>query len=550
MAFFLVSLGAGMLTVLAPCILPLLPVVIGSGAAGRSRLSPFIVVGSLAGSVILFTFLLKVSTALVAVPQWAWTAFSGGVLVLFGATLVFPSLWANLPGMARLSARANRSVGKGYQKQSAWGDILIGVALGPVFSTCSPTYFVILASVLPASFWLGSLYLLAYVFGLSLVLLLLAVLGDRLSEKLAWLSNPDGWFKKFLGAVFILVGLLIATGYDKAIERGILEAGFFDATKVEQNLLSRTDAGAEASGRPYAEIADPSGFVNTDGITLGELVGKKVILVEFMTYSCINCQRTFPHTISWYQKYGDEGLAVIGIHTPEFAFEKDIDNVRKAMKDFGIEFPVVLDNDYATWKAYGNSYWPRKYLIDIHGTIAYDHIGEGGYDETEEEIRALLMERAAYLAEEPGPDTASGENADTGGPSSVARSPETYFGASRNDLLANGRAHAVGEQDFTLPAAGFPNALYLSGRFDVEPEYAEAKHAAAVRFFFDAAKVYMVASSATPQTITVFVDGVKAKELQVSDEKLYTLVEMESRSAHTLTLEVPEGVRLYTLTFG
>src|SRR3989344_7615215 len=139
----------------------------------------------------------------------------------------------------------------------------------------------------------------------------------------------------------------------------------------------------ESDGEKYKEIVNPSGFVNTDGITVGSQVGKKVVLVDFMTYSCINCQRTFPYLNAWYKKYKDQGLEIIGIHTPEFAFEKDIENVREAMKRFGIMHPVVLDNDYATWRAYGNRFWPRKYLIDIHGDIVYDHIGEGAYEETE-----------------------------------------------------------------------------------------------------------------------------------------------------------------------
>ena len=143
----------------------------------------------------------------------------------------------------------------------------------------------------------------------------------------------------------------------------------------------------------YVEMKNPSGFLNAEPFAFADLVGEKVILVNFLTYSCINCQRTFPYLNEWYTKYGEEGLAVIGIHTPEFAFEKDIENVRMALATYGIEFPVVLDNDYATWRAYGNNYWPRKYLIDIEGNIVYDHIGEGAYEETEEKIREALRER-------------------------------------------------------------------------------------------------------------------------------------------------------------
>src|SRR3989338_8140642 len=232
---------------------------------------------------------------------------------------------------------------------------------------------------------------------------------------------------------------------------------------------------AAQKGTPYVEIAAPSGFVNTPStssgqatpVTIGELVGKKVILVYFMTYSCINCQRTFPYLVAWYGKYKDRGLEIVGIHTPEFAFEKDIGNVREAMKGFGITYPIVLDNDYATWQAYGNQYWPIKYLIDIHGNIVYDHIGEGGYEETGMKTGELLMERARVLGDRmPAIDeklAASlmplGENA--------AQSPETYFVSFRNEYLANGTPGRGGDQVFSLPQTFARDALYLGGTWAI-----------------------------------------------------------------------------------
>ncbi len=178
---------------------------------------------------------------------------------------------------------------------------------------------------------------------------------------------------------------------------------------VGAGAILRNDSveGGEGSGKtyskknvtPYIEIINPAGFVNTNDqpIALSDYVGKQVILLDIITYSCVNCQRTFPHVNAWYEKYKDDGLVVIGLHTPEFAYEKDKANVEKAMKEFGITFPVVLDNDYATWNALGNRFWPRMYLIDIHGNIVYDHIGEGAYTETENKIKELLKERATVL---------------------------------------------------------------------------------------------------------------------------------------------------------
>lgn len=239
MTLLAVSFLAGVLTVLAPCILPLLPVVLGSSATGRSRATPYIVVGSLALSIILFTFLLKFSTALIMVPQAFWTGLSGGILILFGLVLMFPGLWERIPGINRLSRDSNKLVGSGYQKKSFWGDVLIGAALVPVFSSCSPTYFVILASVLPASFALGTLYLVAYAGGLSLVLLLIALLGQRFADRLTRVADSHGWFKRTIGIPFLVLGLLIVSGYEKRFEVWLLESGFVDVVKFEQSILER-----------------------------------------------------------------------------------------------------------------------------------------------------------------------------------------------------------------------------------------------------------------------------------------------------------------------
>jgi thiol-disulfide isomerase/thioredoxin len=158
-----------------------------------------------------------------------------------------------------------------------------------------------------------------------------------------------------------------------------------------QQTAATTPKGVSLGDR-YVEIASPSGFVNTEGtpVQIADYIGKKIILIEFMTYTCVNCQRTFPYIVRWYETYKDKGLMVIGIHTPEFAFEKEMDNVEKAMAKSKITFPVVLDNDYSTWNAYGNRFWPRRYLIDLNGEIVYDHSGEGEYEETEQKIKELL----------------------------------------------------------------------------------------------------------------------------------------------------------------
>lgn len=569
MTFLAISFIAGVLTVLAPCILPLLPVVVGSSVAGRSKATPYIVVASLSVSIILFTFLLKVSTAFIAIPPAAWAVLSGTILVFFGVTLVFPSVWNSVPGLGKTSRTANKLLGTGHQKKSLWGDALVGASLGPIFTTCSPTYFVILASVLPASLGLGVTYLLAYITGLALVLLLIALLGEKFAAKLSVFSDPNSKFKHGLGILFIVLGLMIMTGYEKKLETAILDSGYFDITKVENQLLERAEPTASSGDAavaavPYKEIVNPSGFVNTAGapVTIGEYVGKQVILLDVMTYSCINCQRTFPYVTSWYETYKDDGLMVIGIHTPEFAFEKDSKNVAAAMEQFGIRFPVVLDNEYATWNAYGNRFWPRKYLIDIHGNIVYDHIGEGAYKETEQKIQELLKERRVVLKMEVETDFPALVAESLAAPNNQSDSPETYFGAKRNTLLANGEVGVAGLSTFAVPANPQRNKLYLTGAWNVQPESAGSVSDAGVLYRYQAEDVYVVGSAAVPTEIEVWQDGVRLSEYRgadvdaagvmiIDESRLYKIIENQPVGEHLLELRVKgSGVKLFAFTFG
>ncbi|MCB9810752.1 MAG: DUF3179 domain-containing protein [Candidatus Nomurabacteria bacterium] len=255
MTLLIISFLAGVLTVLAPCVLPLLPVVIGSSVGARSRATPYIVIGSLALSILLFTYLLKASTALISIPAVFWSYLSGGILAGFGLILLFPVLWESLPFVAKASRDANQLMSTGYQKKSVWGDVLIGASLGPVFSTCSPTYFVILGTVLPASFWLGTVYLITYLIGLILVLALIALLGQRLTGRLNLLADNHGKFKRGLGVIFLIVGLAIISGLDKKIEAAILDTGYLDISKFEQKILdSATETSIVPAGNSLSVI--------------------------------------------------------------------------------------------------------------------------------------------------------------------------------------------------------------------------------------------------------------------------------------------------------
>jgi cytochrome c-type biogenesis protein len=227
------ALAAGILTVAAPCVLPLLPVVVGGAIVRgederRARWRPFVIAGSLAVSVVLFTLLLKATTALLGVPPQVWQAVSGGILILLGIDLVFPSLWDRLSRAMRLQSRTGAMLDRSMSRQSVTGDILTGAALGPVFSSCSPTYALIIAAILPVSFFEGFLAIVAYAVGLAGMLLLIALLGRKLVRRLGWLSNPDGWFRKTIGVIFVLVGIMVITGFDKQVQTWILDAGLYD----------------------------------------------------------------------------------------------------------------------------------------------------------------------------------------------------------------------------------------------------------------------------------------------------------------------------------
>ena len=595
---------------MAPCILPLLPVVLGSSVAEvRNKKRPFIIIGALCVSVFIFTLILKGSTALITTSPSFWSYVSAAILVLFGLTLIFPDTWTKV--MLKIPGHTNpdKWLGKGYQSRGNWwADIAVGAALGPVFTTCSPTFFVILATVLPQSLAQGLIDLAAYIIGLALVLLLISWLGQKLINRLEWATNPYGWFRKILGIIFIFIAVAIVFGLDKKVEANILNSGFFDVTKVEQviteTLQGRTNPNNQGSitndqvgtstsliiasstlqnllgggsaqipderneGK-YIEIADPSGFVNTPNgapITIGQFMGKKLVLIDFIDYSCINCERTFPYLEDWWNKYQNQGLEIIAIHTPEFAFEKDINNVTAAAKQFGLTFPIVLDNNYATWNAYQNEYWPHKYLIDANGNIIYDHIGEGGYSDTEAEIVKQLNILHTKLGEPA--DVTEATSSLSGIVQVNAASPETYFGAMRNEYFSNGTPGVSGTQTFTAPSASIqlsPNTFYLGGTWDIEQEYAQNISASSsISYIFDANKMYMVAASAlgTPVNATILIDGqpippqwqgsdVQNGILTITGSRLYSLFSSTIMGQHRIDIIFNQpGAQAYTFTFG
>ncbi len=241
MMFFLIAILAGIFTVLAPCILPLLPIVVGASETGEKRISrrAVTVIGSLSLSIIVFTLLLKTTTLFISIPQVFWSSLSGLIIIFVGLMITFPLLWAKIPFVQKLSTASNKTVGTGYQKKSYKGDMLMGLALGPVFTTCSPTYLFIIATTLPASFIVGFIYLLGFTFGLALALLVVAYFGQRLVGVLSSHLQVTGTVKQIFGIIITLVGILILTGYDKKIEAFILDSGYVATIQIEDTLLEK-----------------------------------------------------------------------------------------------------------------------------------------------------------------------------------------------------------------------------------------------------------------------------------------------------------------------
>tara|TARA_Y100000310_G_C20638416_1_gene792501 strand:- start:581 stop:1657 length:1077 start_codon:yes stop_codon:yes gene_type:complete len=319
--------------------------------------------------------------------------------------------------------------------------------------------------------------------------------------------------------------------------------------------IEETSKRIEQKSKKYErakELVSPEGYINTDPITISELIGKKVILVDFWTFSCINCQRTFPYLKSWYEEYKDDGLEIIGVHTPEFEFEKVYGNVVKATEKYGITYPVVQDNDYQTWSAYRNRYWPRKYIIDIDGFIVYDHIGEGAYKATEAKIRELLDERNEVLGLNEELEAVKPIEAESS-TSGLLTTPEVYFGYGfSRDQLGNEEGLKPEETvTYNLPSNFEKNKFYLEGEWINQHDSMEVvSDTGKVILKYSAKSVNIVAGSAEPAFLKITLDNEEPKEIEISEFDLYNIIDEDKYGTHTLQLELPKGMMAYTFTFG
>ena len=562
------SYVAGLLTALAPCVLPMLPIILGGSVTGdnKDRRRPYIITASLVVSLVLFTILLKASTVLIGVDPRVWAIGSGVLVIALGFFMLFPLLWAQLIGRLGIEHRTQGLLGKAYQQGGGTlSAVLIGAALGPVFSSCSPTYAWVIATVLPESALRGVFYLGVYCLGVASSLLAIALLGRRLLQKIKWATNPGGWFQRAIAVLFILVGIFVATGWDKKIQTYLVDKDILNLIQLEQKLVPSDDSSPAPSTKssnkqrfniaPYdaPDFTNIATWLNSQPLTLKSLKGK-VVLVDFWTYSCINCQRTQPYLNAWYSKYKDAGFMIVGVHAPEFAFEKVPENVKRAIADEKIAYPVALDNDFATWQAYRNQYWPAKYLVDKDGQVRYTHFGEGAYDETERTIQALLKESGK---------TVSTPLESVQKDSSVRRgqTPETYLGYDRAARFMNTKQFVADKPvTYTMAQSLNSDSWSLGGRWQVGDESSQSlAQGATLTLKFSARQVYLVMSGPPGARIDVAVTGQptpggkesKNSSVTIDGPRLYTVVGLNQfMTDQTLQLTFPAGVTITAFTFG
>jgi cytochrome c biogenesis protein CcdA/thiol-disulfide isomerase/thioredoxin len=535
---------AGFVTAISPCVLPVLPILLAGGASGRK---PLRIIAGLVVSFVVFTLFATWLLDKLGLPDDLLRNIAIGLLFLVAATLLFPPLAALLErpfaGLTRFRAGG--------------GGFLLGASLGLVFVPCAGPVLATIATVAATNHVGGRAIALtiAYAAGAAVPMLLIAYGGQGLGRRL----RADAPRVRFVSGIVIgLVALGIAFNQDSRFQTALpgyteaLQKHVEDTSTARRQLAritgtrQRTPAVAAAAAPPgkplklpiygMAPPLNPSGdWFNTKPLTLADLHGK-VVLIDFWTYSCINCLRTLPHLESWYRAYHRDGLVIIGVHTPEFAFEHVASNVAAAVKRLGIRYPVVQDNKYGTWTNYSNQYWPADYLIDRRGRIRDYHFGEGGYGEAENAIRTLLGVSADASAV---PDRTPAE----------VTTPETYLGFERLDTgrfadpLVTGRAHSY-SGSVSLP----PNHFAYSGSWTVEDQRIVAGRGAALSLHFRAKDVYLVLGG--KGDVQVSVGGKPTSTVHVNAYRLYTLHSSPRVASARLDLRFTPGVQAYAFTFG
>ncbi|MFJ3759272.1 cytochrome c biogenesis protein DipZ [Streptomyces sp. NPDC090080] len=555
MTLVLIGLVGGIITGLSPCVLPVLPVVLlGGGSAGpdtvAARRRPYAVVLGLTVSFAVFTLFGSLLLTVLHLPDSAirWTGL--GLLVLVGLGLLVPPLGHLIERpfyrFPQLTPRAGRS------------GFLLGVALGAVFVPCAgPVLAAITVAGATGRVGLGTISLtLGFAVGTAIPLLAFALAGRGMSRRLQAYRRRQALFRRVSGAVMIVLAVALTFNLSDVVQRDIPNYTQSLGDSLEKGV-SAASGGGRSSADCRSVLSSGTGlmncgaapaftgigtWLNTPGgkpVTLASLRGK-VVLVDFWAYSCINCQRELPHVEAWAKTYASAGFEVVGVHTPEYAFEHVPSNVAAGTRRLGLTFPVALDNSYATWNAYGNQSWPAAYLIDATGQIRHVAVGEGDYGGEERLIRQLLTTahpgRALPAATEV-PDTTPGDPDQT---------PELYLGAERQQGYHGAAAYETGR--FSLPAALPADSFALSGTWSVGQESITSGGDARLRLSFHASEVYLDVGGTGTLTVS---SGTTRKTVLVSGAPdIRTVVSTESPRAGTVTIGLSPGLTAYSFTFG
>lgn len=576
--FLLVTFAflAGVVTVLSPCILPILPLILSSSLGGEDigRARPLGVIVGFVASFTLFTLFLSTLVNILDISADTLRLFAVVVIGVFGISLLVPRFQVFMEKIfSRLTGLAPRSTGK----KGFGSGLFVGFSLGLLWTPCvGPILASVISLALTGSVTLAAFFItLAYALGTALPMLLIMWGGRELLNRVPWLLRNTGNIQKGFGVLMILVAVAIYTNLDRTFQTFIINtfpqygAGLtkFEDRDSIRNALRNLQGTASNSlsvddgGRPMSDLLPkgpqaseliPGGvWINSSPLTLASLRGK-VVVIDFWTYSCINCQRTLPYLKQWHKTYADKGLVIIGVHAPEFEFEKSEKNVRKAVEDFGLEYPIMQDNNFATWRAYENHYWPAKYFIDKDGYIRYTHFGEGAYDESERVIQELLKEAGAESVS---------QRIENPTYQNYAQTPETYLGYERIRNFASPEKIVPNEsKQYVLPARLSRNGVAYGGEWAVMGEYAHPQKGAVLELDFEAKEVFLVMrpKSGVGQ-VRVLVDGegrslgedVVDGVVTVQADTLYRLVKLSAPGRHTLRLEfLDNNVEVYAFTFG
>jgi len=560
---------AGIVTVLSPCILPVLPVVL-SGSVGGGKSRPWGIIAGFIASFTVFTLTLSAITRALGIPADFMRYVAAATVLLFGLVMVVPLLKEGFSGIASsLAARFGKQAAPGAPKKGFLSGFTLGISLGLVWTPCvGPIMASVISLSLSGETDAGSaLITLAYSAGTAVPLFLIMKGGRGLLNRFSFLSANADKVQKVFGGLMVFTAVALFTGADRSFQTWLLDV--FPSYGSGLTAIEERDSVRKAlesrAGADKPAIPDFSGAASSDPLSLGsgvwinsppsasaDLRGK-VVLVDFWTYSCINCVRTLPYLRAWHERYASAGLVIIGVHSPEFAFERSETNVRKAAADLGVTWPVVMDNDFGIWNAYSNRYWPAHYLYGRDGKLVQSHFGEGAYEETEKLIQKLLGVS--------GPAS----SALIGGSVPVAvardRSPETYLGYGRMERFASAEAAAENRKmRYTLPAKGLESdAWAFEGEWFIGYESAAAEASSSLYYRFRAAKAYLVANPAPggSREAYVTVDGkpvsggdVKDGVLTLDGDRMYTLLDGDTPTEGIIKIEFRGKAEAYAFTFG